>query len=450
MDFKKILTAFSLFILCLFSTYTVHAFGGLITSPFGYRTHPIFGTVIYHSGIDIGVVSGTAVPAADSGTVIYSGWAGGYGYFVMIDHGDGIVSCYGHNEELLVQEGDKVSKGDVISLSGSTGYSTGPHLHFEVRQDGEPIDPTSFAKRAGWDLTGDTSTNIIIEIGKHIKGAITPNIDVDFTNYFVPSETIAETTKRLITLISKCFDFAEKNLLSLLVGLMIIDLAWYFIRGIIATGFGLSGSESNIENFGTLIPRFIRYGFFIALFRSWHTLVATFFIPMAENISSTYSGHEITQSSFIKFDDLFISVSHVLAPFLHVDERFPLVVGCIVGFFVFLCLCFTILSTIFLAEKLISFYIMLVFGVLGIPLMFIPRMGQYGKNMISSILSCVFDLIVTMFAFTFISDHLADMTPLDEKSIASLVIFTGVLGLILYLIPALTKRTHSAFASLWS
>lgn len=442
MDFKKILTAFFLFILCFFSTYTVNAFGGLITSPFGYRTHPIFGTVIYHSGIDIGVVSGTAVPAADSGTVIYSGWAEGYGYFVMIDHGDGIVSCYGHNEELLVQEGDKVSKGDVISLSGSTGYSTGPHLHFEVRQDGEPIDPTSFAKRAGWDLTGDTSTNIIIEIGKHIKGAITPNIDVDFTNYFVPSETIAETTTHLITLISKCFDFAEKNLLGLLTALAIIDFSWFMIPAILGI--------TELNNLSGVIIRFIRYGFFFALFRSWHTLVATFFIPMAENISSTYSGHEITQSSFIKFDDLFISVSHVLAPFLHVDERFPLVVGCIVGFFVFLCLCFTILSTIFLAEKLISFYIMLVFGVLGIPLMFIPRMGQYGKNMISSILSCIFDLIVTMFAFTFISDHLADMTPLDEKSIASLVIFTGVLGLILYLIPALTKRTHSAFASLWS
>ena len=442
MDFKKILTAFSLFILCLFSTYTANAFGGQITSPFGYRTHPIRGTVIYHSGIDIGVDYGTAVSAADSGIVTYSGWANGYGYFVMIDHGNGIVSCYGHNQELLVQEGDKVSKGDVISLSGSTGDSTGPHLHFEVRQDGEPIDPTSFAKRAGWDLTGDTSTNIIIEIGKKIKGAITPNIDVDFTNYFVPSETIAETTTRLITLISKCFDFAEKNLLGLLTALAIIDFSWFMIPAILGI--------TELNNLSGVIIRFIRYGFFFALFRSWHTLVATFFIPMAENISSTYSGHEITESSFIKFDDLFISVSHVLAPFLHVDERFPLIVGCIVGFFVFLCLCFTILSTIFLAEKLISFYIMLVFGVLGIPLMFIPHMGQYGKNMISSILSCIFDLIVTMFAFTFISDHLADMTPLDEKSIASLVIFTGVLGLILYLIPALTKRTHSAFASLWS
>lgn len=442
MDFKKILTAFSLFIFYLFSTYTIHAFGGQITSPFGYRTHPIYGTVIYHSGIDIGLDYGTVIPAADSGTVTYSGWMQGYGYFVMIDHGDGIVTCYGHNQELLVEEGEKVSKGQAISLAGSTGNSTGPHLHFEVRQNGEPIDPTSFAKRAGWDLTGDTTTNIIIEFGKYIKGAITPNIDVDFTNYFVPSETIAETTTRLITLISKCFDFAEKNLLGLLMALAIIDFSWFMIPAILGI--------TELNNLSGVIIRFIRYGFFFALFRSWHTLVATFFIPMAENISSTYSGHEITESSFIKFDDLFISVSHVLAPFLHVDERFSLIVGCIVGLFVFLCLCFTILSTIFLAEKLISFYIMLVFGVLGIPLMFIPRMEKYGKNMISSILSCIFDLIVTMFAFTFISDHLADMTPLDEKSIASLVLFTGVLGLILYLIPALTKRTHSAFASLWS
>ena len=144
MDLKKILTAFSLFILCLFSTYTVNAFGGQITSPFGYRTHPIRGTVIYHSGIDIGVDYGTVVPAADSGTVTYSGWMQGYGYFVMIDHGDGIVTCYGHNQELLVEEGEKVSKGQAISLAGSTGDSTGPHLHFEVRVNGIPQNPVNY------------------------------------------------------------------------------------------------------------------------------------------------------------------------------------------------------------------------------------------------------------------------------------------------------------------
>lgn len=443
MDFKKILTAFSLFILCLLSTYTVNAFGAAVTSPFGCRVHPIYGNIIFHKGIDIGVDYGTAIPAADSGIVTYAGWAQGYGYYIEIDHGDGFVTGYGHNQELLVEEGQKISKGQVISLAGSTGNSTGPHLHFEVLRNGEVIDPTDFAKnRAGWDLTGDTSTNIIIEIGKHIKGAITPHIDVDFSTYFVPSEKIAEITKHLLTLIAKCFDFAEKNLIGLLTALAIIDFSWYMIPAILGI--------TELNNLSGVIVRFIRYGFFFALFRSWHTLVSTFFIPMAENISSTYTGHELTQSSFIKFDDLFISVSHVLAPFLHVDERFPLIVGCIVGFFVFLCLCFVILSTVFLAEKLISFYIMLVFGVLGIPLMFVPRLGQYGKNMISAILSCIFDLIVTIFTFTFISDQIASMTPLDAKSIPSLVIFTGILGLILYLVPAFTKRTHSAFTSLWS
>lgn len=117
---------------------------GPITSPFGYRTHPIFGTTIYHSGIDIGVDEGTLVHAADSGTVSYSGWLGGYGYAVIVDHGRGISTLYAHNSDLAVSEGQSVSKGQVIAYAGSTGYSTGPHVHFEVRVNGEPTDPMGY------------------------------------------------------------------------------------------------------------------------------------------------------------------------------------------------------------------------------------------------------------------------------------------------------------------
>jgi murein DD-endopeptidase MepM/ murein hydrolase activator NlpD len=117
---------------------------GPITSYAGWRTHPVFGTTRYHSGIDIAVDSGTAVHACDSGTVVYSGWMGGYGYAVMINHGNGLVSIYGHNSRLLVSEGQGVSKGDVIARSGSTGWSTGPHVHFEVRLHGEVVDPLNY------------------------------------------------------------------------------------------------------------------------------------------------------------------------------------------------------------------------------------------------------------------------------------------------------------------
>ena len=117
---------------------------GPITSEFGWRTHPIFGTQRYHSGLDIGGDYGLPIAAAASGTVIHSGWISGYGYTVIIDHGGGITTLYGHNESLLVGEGESVSQGQTIAMCGSTGNSTGPHCHFEVRENGEPVSPYSY------------------------------------------------------------------------------------------------------------------------------------------------------------------------------------------------------------------------------------------------------------------------------------------------------------------
>ena len=117
---------------------------GVVTSPYGYRTHPIFGTTIYHSGMDIGVDYGTPVHAADGGVVVEAGWISGYGYAVIIDHGNGLSTLYGHNQELAVSEGQAVSQGQVIAYAGSTGNSTGPHVHFEVRANGDPVDPSAY------------------------------------------------------------------------------------------------------------------------------------------------------------------------------------------------------------------------------------------------------------------------------------------------------------------
>ncbi|MDY3973391.1 murein hydrolase activator EnvC [uncultured Veillonella sp.] len=117
---------------------------GVITSDFGWRTHPIFGRQILHSGIDIGVDEGTPVHSADSGVVAYSGWMDGYGYAVVVDHGNGISTLYGHNSDLAVSEGQTVSKGSVIAYAGSTGNSTGPHVHFEVRVNGDPVNPLGY------------------------------------------------------------------------------------------------------------------------------------------------------------------------------------------------------------------------------------------------------------------------------------------------------------------
>jgi len=117
---------------------------GPITSPYGWRPHPIFGTQRYHSGVDIGADYGDPIRAADGGVIIYSDWMGGYGYAVIIDHGGGISTLYGHNNELLVGVGQRVYKGQTIARAGSTGYSTGPHCHCEVRQNGSPVNPLAY------------------------------------------------------------------------------------------------------------------------------------------------------------------------------------------------------------------------------------------------------------------------------------------------------------------
>lgn len=118
--------------------------GKLITSPFGNRKDPFFGKLALHTGTDFHFSPGEAVKATAPGKVISAGWAGGYGNMVEIDHGDGISTRYGHMAEILVKVGDTVKAGGQIGLAGSTGRSTGTHLHYEVRENGHPIDPMYF------------------------------------------------------------------------------------------------------------------------------------------------------------------------------------------------------------------------------------------------------------------------------------------------------------------
>jgi murein DD-endopeptidase MepM/ murein hydrolase activator NlpD len=115
---------------------------GNITSGIGWRHDPIDGAIRHHSGVDIAVPSGTPVKAIAAGTVAFSAVRGGYGNLVVIDHGDGTRSLYGHNSQLAVRVGDEVAAGQVVALSGSTGRSTGPHLHFELWKGGTNITET--------------------------------------------------------------------------------------------------------------------------------------------------------------------------------------------------------------------------------------------------------------------------------------------------------------------
>lgn len=121
-----------------------------ITSPFGWRSHPIFRVRKFHTGIDLAGPNRCAIRAADSGSVLFTGWYGGYGKVVIIGHGNthgnDMATLYAHLSRAAVSVGENVSKGDVIGYEGTTGFSTGPHLHFEVRVNGKPNNPLSYVR----------------------------------------------------------------------------------------------------------------------------------------------------------------------------------------------------------------------------------------------------------------------------------------------------------------
>ena len=114
---------------------------GPVTSRFGFRRHPIFRLRQFHQGLDIAAPRGSPVAAAFGGKVLFTGWYGGYGKLVILDHGKGLSSLYGHLSAILVKPGQTVARGEIVGRVGSTGYSTGSHLHYEIRQNGRPVNP---------------------------------------------------------------------------------------------------------------------------------------------------------------------------------------------------------------------------------------------------------------------------------------------------------------------
>lgn len=125
-------------------TYLWPVSGGYVSSGFGYRSAPKAGASSFHQGIDIAVSVGTAVMASSAGTVVSAGWQSGYGYVIYLQHADGRQTRYGHLSKILVRSGQSVAQGQKIALSGNTGNSTGPHLHFEIRIDGTAVNPLSY------------------------------------------------------------------------------------------------------------------------------------------------------------------------------------------------------------------------------------------------------------------------------------------------------------------
>ncbi|MFO1518537.1 MAG: M23 family metallopeptidase [bacterium] len=126
------------------STPSIWPVKGWVTSDFGGRINPITGTPKFHEGLDIAAPYGTPIFAPSDGITSFTGYKGGYGYALVLDHGYGVSTLYGHTSNILVKEGERVRRGQLVAMVGSSGAATGPHLHYEVHVDGVPTDPMKF------------------------------------------------------------------------------------------------------------------------------------------------------------------------------------------------------------------------------------------------------------------------------------------------------------------
>lgn len=145
-----------------------------ISSGFGVRFHPILKAYREHKGIDIPGPRGALIRATESGVVSHAGWAGGYGNLVEVDHGNGLTSRYGHLDRITAAAGSRIERGDTIGLMGSTGQSTGTHLHFEIRSGGVAIDPLRYLSTGVSIVTAAPATDPAATISKFARARATP------------------------------------------------------------------------------------------------------------------------------------------------------------------------------------------------------------------------------------------------------------------------------------
>lgn len=330
----------------------------VITSEFGWRIHPITGTARYHSGIDLGVDYDSPIHAAAAGIVTYADWMSGYGNTVMIDHGESVETLYGHNNSVCVVAGQMVAQGQVIALAGSTGNSTGPHCHFEVRLNGEPDDPHKYLAGLpppsgdGWGYGTDSD-----------YWEFNMDAYVDF------GKTISETIQKFGEACTKGLQFIKDDLAWLFFALITIDLA------LSATGLVLGDTDLGAPGIAKWIfLKVLFYGFLTFMFFHWGDIVANTVRSYFTSMGAIAMGYSEEQAAKIVSDPAWIveiGAQYVSPIFNYLGTiwgpralfNIPTILLSIITAFAVL-LSFFIIG-VMLARAYIEFYVAALFGFMG-------------------------------------------------------------------------------------
>ena len=425
-------------------------FGGPVTSQYGYRVHPVTGEIgSFHEGIDLGIPADVKAPAAADGTVTFAGWAGGYGNYIVVEMADGTSFAYGHLNDIWVNVGDKVKKGDIIGLVGSTGTSTGDHMHIEHIVNGERVDPYDFYIKAGWTLDGA----VPYEMGKR-KGIFRDKV-IDFQAYFNMTFEAAKTFANILIAIN----IVQKHALTLLLSLIMLDIIIRYTYALVT-----KNKQGFIQGFTT---RLIHYSIITILILSWST-IAEFIKNFAfEAADTAYTGLYNNEYLIADPSVLFLQVGHLYEAYIKqstigiigmaspsvqavllslpiISDIFYFYYALILGLFT-LTIIFAAYIVCYISWNFVYFYLTTLFCLVGLPFSAFKITKKQPTMMYKSLGLQVLHLAVIAVTFNMMYTYMATLSQ-NEVSLGSLLYCMVHMGCLAVFFPIITSKLNGAFS----
>ena len=376
---------------------------GIISSPFGWRIHPITGASRFHSGIDIAEDYYTPVVASAPGVVTHAGWIDGYGNAVIIEHEGGWTTLYGHFAEIHAVVGQTVGAGQLIGGQGSTGNSTGAHCHFEIRDpSGTPVDPALFVPELG--------------------GAVSPHGGADFegqykdwtlTNDF--AKPIKEVMDKLVEVITKGLDLLQNGVASLFLVLCLIDIALGAMSKVLTPP-----SEDKEGLMPWIIRRSLFYGFCLFFLYNWSDFIGNLALYGFPQLGGLVGGDPAAAEAAVSDPTQIVQKGmSIVAPVVNATLRargsiLDLILGNLMSVVCILCavVLFFLFCVIgfYIALAYIQFYASVLFSFTAFPLAGLKHVRHFASNGISGVIACSINLMFFCFFSAALQASLENIT----------------------------------------
>ena len=376
---------------------------GVISSPFGWRIHPITGASRFHSGIDIADDYYTPVVASAPGVVTHAGWIDGYGNAVIIEHEGGWSTLYGPFEEIHVMAGQTVSAGHLIGGQGSTGNSTGPHCHFEIRDpSGTPVDPALFVPELG--------------------GAVSPHGGADLEGRYKEwtlmndfAKPIKEVMDKLVDLITKGLDLLQNGVASLFLVLCLIDIALGAMSKVLTPP-----SEDKEGLMPWLIRRSLFYGFCLFFLYNWSDFIGNLALHGFPQLGGLVGGDPAAAEAAVSDPTQIVQKGmSIVAPVVNATLRargsiLDLILGNLMS--VVCVLCAVVLFFLFcvigfyIALAYIQFYASVLFSFTTFPLAGLKHVRHFASNGVAGVIACSLNLMFFCFFSAALQASLENVT----------------------------------------